>query len=99
MIDEEARAKPVTMSTVKAMVKQYLAHPEVVRKNPTATHFEAAVRVFAGRQCKVLAAATPSQPSNDENSTQCATQESSDLAVLIERLRVLRQQLNENKKR
>ena len=99
MIDEAAGAKLTTVATVNAMIKQYLAHPEVVRKNPTAIHFEAAVRVFAGRKCKVLAAAAPSQPSDHASSTQCANQESFDLAALLERLGILRQRLNENKKK
>jgi hypothetical protein len=99
MIDEAAIAEPVTVANVKAMVKRYLAHPEVVRRDPAATHFEAAVRVFAGRQFKVLVAATPSQPSDHASSTKCSTRKSPDLATLLERLRVLRQRLNENKKR
>lgn len=99
MIDGAAGAKLTTVATVKAMITRYLAHPEVVRKNPAATHFEAAVSVFAGRKCKVLAATAPSQPSDHASSTQCANQESFDLAASLERLGVLRQRLNENKKR
>ncbi|KAF8926966.1 hypothetical protein BGZ47_002433 [Haplosporangium gracile] len=93
-----AGAEPVAVANVETMVKRYLTHPEVVRRNPVATHLDAAVRVFAGRQFKILVAATPSRPSDHANSTNCSTQKPSDLPALLERLCVLRQRLDENKK-
>ncbi|KAF9918725.1 hypothetical protein FBU30_011288 [Linnemannia zychae] len=69
------------------MVKRYLAHPQVgVTRNIAATHFEAAVRVFAGQQFKVLDAATLLQSSDQASATKCSIQISSDLTTLHESL-------------
>lgn len=98
-IDSTTEANQVTIETAKEMVERYLAHPKVVKKNPAASRFDAALRVFAGQECNVLTAEASPQPSGHASSTQHATQELSDLATLLERLRVLREQLNEDKNR
>ncbi|KAG9060891.1 hypothetical protein KI688_007847 [Linnemannia hyalina] len=73
-----------------------------IRRSPNKTYIDSELQtikaIFAGRQFKVAVATTPSQPSDHTSSTNCSIQKSSDLAALLERLRVLRQRLNENKK-
>lgn len=90
---------------VEKLVEKYLAHSEVVSKNPSATHFEAAIRVFVHRRANAPAdhiSATqpePSQPANQGVTTQEAAQQSAELKSILDRLQAVRLRLKENNKR
>jgi len=90
---------------VELLVAKYLAHPDVVTKNASATHFEAAIRVFVQRRVNALADPSPipqpepSQPASQSVTTQDNAQQPADLQNVLDRLYVLRLQLKENNKR
>ena len=90
------------------MVQKYLAHPKITRKNACSTYFAAAVRVFVHREYTLpnpaIAKQPPSQVSQACNGVQGAAatsciQESGGIDAVLGRLRVLRLQLSESKKR
>ncbi|KAG0197548.1 hypothetical protein BGX33_000520, partial [Mortierella sp. NVP41] len=89
-----------TEADVEKLVERYLAHPNVVSKNPSATHFEAAIRVFVHRMGNAPSATQPepSQPVSQGVTTQEGAQQSADLKGILDRLQAVRLQLKENNK-
>ncbi|KAF9397496.1 hypothetical protein BGZ94_006279, partial [Podila epigama] len=82
---------------VQKLIQQYLVHPDVVCKNPSATHFLAATKVFVHRTFtapdSTMPPQTPGQEATAQDAPQCET-----LKDVFERLEALRLQLRENKK-
>ncbi|KAF9080153.1 hypothetical protein BGX23_002572, partial [Mortierella sp. AD031] len=89
---------------VERLVEKYLTHSDVIGKNPSAAHFESAIRVFVHRRVNAPAdhiSATqpePLQPVNQGVTTQEGAQQSADLKSILDRLQAVRLQLKENNK-
>ncbi|KAG0247937.1 hypothetical protein BGZ95_008337, partial [Linnemannia exigua] len=88
------------MAGVEDLVQQYLLHPDVVCKNPSASHFETSIQVFVRRQFTVPDSIAPPAPetlgqaATGDGAQQCGTLEN-----ILERLNVLRTKLCENNNR
>ncbi|KAG0272323.1 hypothetical protein BGZ96_005382, partial [Linnemannia gamsii] len=82
---------------VEKLVQQYLLHPDVVCKKPSATHFQAPIKVFVHRQLTAPDSTMPPQSPDQEAATQDGAQQCGSLKHVLERLEVLRMKLRENK--
>ncbi|KAF8925213.1 hypothetical protein BGZ47_003424, partial [Haplosporangium gracile] len=59
-----------TEDDVEKLILQYLNHPVVVRKNPSATHFDVAKKVFIQKECTVPNSIASSQTPNQGATAQ-----------------------------
>lgn len=106
--------KPSISSLVDpgAILQAYMAHEEVACKHPSKTHFNAAYRIFVRQEFtaagpsvplqKELTVAGPSVPPqafNQEDATQDPSQRPVTLEDVHQRLKNIRLQMSESKKR
>lgn len=83
---------------VQKLIQQYLVHPDVVCKNPSATHFQAATKVFVHRTFTVPDSNMPPQTPGQEATAQDGVPQCKTLKGIFERLEALRLQLRGSKK-
>lgn len=101
---------PTTLRLIspEMMVQRYLAHPNIINRNSCPSHFDAAVKVFVRREYVLpnpaiakqsLSKDSPACDWDQDATTASGTHEPAGLDAVLDRLRVLRLQLSENKKR
>ncbi|KAF9083795.1 hypothetical protein BGX29_002902 [Mortierella sp. GBA35] len=86
-----------TEQDVEKLVQQYLVHPKVVCKNPSANHFEAAIEVFVRKSFGDLDSVVAMTTINEGAATQDVTQQSETVESILKRSEALRIQLREKK--
>ncbi|KAG0245514.1 hypothetical protein BG011_002768, partial [Mortierella polycephala] len=87
-----------TETDVQKLIQQYLVHSDVVCKNPSATHFQAATKVFVHRTFTAPDSTIPLHTPGQEATAQDSAQQCGAVKDIFERLEVLRLQLRESKK-
>ncbi|KAG0020648.1 hypothetical protein BGZ81_009264, partial [Podila clonocystis] len=81
------------------ILQAYLDHGEVASKHASKTHFDAALKIFVRQQFTVEDCIVSSQVSNQEDATQDPVQRTVTLENVLQRLKDLRLQLIESKKK
>lgn len=87
------------VADVQKLIQQYLVHSDVVCKNPSATHFQAATNVFVHRTFTAPDSTIPLHTPGQEATAQDGAQQCGTVKDIFERLEALRLKLNESKKR
>ncbi|KAF8924149.1 hypothetical protein BGZ47_004183 [Haplosporangium gracile] len=88
-----------TETDVEKLVQQYLVHSDVVCKKPSATHFQASMKVFVHRQFTVPDSIMPPQTLGQGATAQGSVQQCRALKDILGRLEALRLRLRESKNR
>ncbi|KAG0196672.1 hypothetical protein BGX33_001361, partial [Mortierella sp. NVP41] len=86
-----------TEQDVEKLIQQYLVHPEVVCKNSSANHFEAAIEAFVRKSFGDLDSVVAMTTINEGATTQDVTQQSETVESILKRSEALRIQLREKK--
>ncbi|KAF9119345.1 hypothetical protein BG015_006370 [Linnemannia schmuckeri] len=86
-----------TETDVEKLIQQYLVHPDVVCKKPSATHFQASMKVFVHRQFTVPDSTMPPQTPGQEATAQGSAQQCRTLKDILERLEALHLRLRGSK--
>ncbi|KAF9079164.1 hypothetical protein BGX23_004873, partial [Mortierella sp. AD031] len=87
-----------TETDVQKLIQQYLVHPNVVCKNPSAMHFQPATKVFVHRMFSTPDSTMAPQTLGQESTSKDGAQQCRTLGDIFERLEALRLQLRESKK-